>query len=295
MGKPAYLHYAKKNYCLGSCMDEIKVARLIQGTLFREGAGVKLYRYIGVERDNEFDPFLLFDYFDSSEQLDYMAGFPPHPHRGFETITYLLHGTITHEDNKGHKGIINAGDVQWMTAGRGIVHSEMPSSASGRLQGLQLWLNLPAIDKMKEPRYQEQSSEQFPVEIQDSGIKVKVIAGSTNQGTRSPIKASSTKPLFFDIHLPNNTVLMQNITKNAQVILFVISGTVCVGDVSITKGTLASLTEGRTLTIKGLEDSQCLLIAATKINEPVVRHGPFVMNTPEEIMQALDDFRNGLF
>uniref|UniRef100_UPI002613827A pirin family protein n=1 Tax=uncultured Legionella sp. TaxID=210934 RepID=UPI002613827A len=132
-------------------MSELTVARLIDGTLFREGAGVKLQRYIGISKDNEFDPFLLFDYFDSTEELDYLAGFPAHPHRGFETITYLLHGSITHEDNKGHKGIIHAGDVQWMTAGKGIVHSEMPSSATGRLQGLQLWLNLPAAEKMREP------------------------------------------------------------------------------------------------------------------------------------------------
>ncbi|MCL5271909.1 MAG: pirin family protein [Gammaproteobacteria bacterium] len=276
-------------------MNELKVARLIQGTLFREGAGVKLHRYIGVGRDDEFEPILLFDYFDSSEELDYMAGFPPHPHRGFETITYLLHGTITHEDNKGHKGVINAGDVQWMTAGKGIVHSEMPSSSTGRLQGLQLWLNLPATEKMTEPQYQEQTSDQFPVETDASGLQVKVIAGSTDKGTRSPIKAGVTKPLFLDIQLPEGTTFIQNVTKKSQVVLFVLSGVVIVEDAHITKGVLAAFTEGETLVIKGLETSQCLLIAATKLKEPIVRHGPFVMNTPEEIIQAIDDFRNGKF
>lgn len=276
-------------------MNKLKVARLIQGTLFREGAGVKLHRYIGVGRDDEFEPILLFDYFDSSEELDYMAGFPPHPHRGFETITYLLHGTITHEDNKGHKGVIKAGDVQWMTAGKGIVHSEMPSSSTGRLQGLQLWLNLPAAAKMAEPQYQEQTSDQFPVETDASGLKVKVIAGSTDKGTRSSIKAGVTKPLFLDIHLPEGTTFTQSFTKESQVVLFVLSGIVSVGDAHITKGVLAAFTEGEALVIKGLETSQCLLIAATKLKEPIVRHGPFVMNTPEEIIQAIDDFRNGKF
>jgi redox-sensitive bicupin YhaK (pirin superfamily) len=295
MGKQIYLDYAKKNSGLRGGMSELKVVRLIQGTLFREGAGVKLHRYIGAGGGNEFEPILLFDYFDSSEEMDYMAGFPSHPHRGFETITYLLHGTITHEDNKGHIGVINAGDVQWMTAGKGIVHSEMPSSATGRLQGLQLWLNLPAAEKMSEPQYQEQSSAQFPVETNESGLKVKVIAGSTDKGTRSPIKAGVTKPLFLDIQLPEGTTFIQSITKESQVILFVLSGVVSVGDAHITKGVLAAFTEGDTLVIKGLESSQCLLIAATKLKEPIVRHGPFVMNTAEEIMQALDDFRNGLF
>lgn len=276
-------------------MNEIKVARLINGTLFREGAGVKLFRYIGADASNELEPFLLFDYFDSSDELDYMAGFPSHPHRGFETITYLLHGSISHEDNKGHKGVIGAGDVQWMTAGKGIIHSEMPSSSSGRLQGLQLWLNLPAAEKMNEPHYQEKSGTELPIESHDSGLKIKVIAGTTDKGTSSPIKGIATRPLFFDIYIPESGIFTQLIPENYQAILFVLSGAVRVGDHRITQGIMAALTEGNTLNINGLESSQCLLIAAAKLHEPITRHGPFVMNTPDEIVQALHDFRNGLF
>ena len=276
-------------------MEEIKVARLLKGTLIREGAGVKLHRYIGADRTNDFEPILLFDYFDSSDPLDYMAGFPPHPHRGFETITYLLHGTITHEDNKGHKGAIRSGDVQWMTAGKGIIHSEMPSAASGRLQGLQMWLNLPAAKKMDPPRYQDMTSAQLPLENKDSGAVIKVIAGTTDQGTSSPLSNIATNPLFFDINLPAGAIFKQLIPKDYQAILFVISGEVRVGDHLIQKEVLVGLTSGDILTMKGEQTSQCLLIAAAKLHEPITRYGPFVMNTEAEVMQAVDDFRRGAF
>lgn len=276
-------------------MLAIDVKRLINGLLIREGAGVKLHRYIGVDRSNDLEPFLLFDYFDSTDPLDFMAGFPPHPHRGFETITYLFHGEITHEDNKGHRGTIGAGDVQWMTAGKGIVHSEMPSSHSGRLQGLQLWLNLPAAEKMREPRYQEMSGAQLPVEGDNSGVKIKVIAGTTDKGTTSPIVDIATKPLFFDISMRAGSSMQQRIPPNNQAILFVVSGEVNVAGKKINHGVLAELSSGELLTLNANETSHCLLIAATKLHEPITRHGPFVMNTQEEVMQALDDFRNGNF
>lgn len=276
-------------------MHDIKVERLINGVLIREGAGVKLHRYIGVERTNDFEPLLLLDYFDSQDPLDFMAGFPPHPHRGFETITYLLDGTIAHEDNKGHKGVIGAGDVQWMTAGKGIVHSEMPSSTSGRLNGLQLWLNLPAAEKMREPRYQEMLSAQLPVEHHESGALIKVIAGATDKGTSSPITGIATKPLFFDITLPLGARIQQHIPKDYQAVLLVISGAVFVGDQLVSHGILAKLGAGDVVTLNGEKASQCLLIAAVKLHEPIARHGPFVMNTHIEVMQALDDFRNGKF
>lgn len=276
-------------------MKEIGVDRLVNGTLFREGAGVKLHRYIGVDNTNDFEPFLLLDYFDSSEPLDYIAGFPPHPHRGFETITYLLEGTIAHEDNKGHKGVIGAGDVQWMTAGKGIIHSEMPTSTSGRLNGLQLWLNLPAAEKMQEPRYQEMISAQLPIEIKTSGAVIKVIAGATDEGTPSPITGIATKPLFLDINLPREVDFQQRIPNDYQAILFVLKGAVSIGKQEVKGGVLAKLTSGEVLTLKALETSQCLLIAAAKLYEPVARYGPFVMNTQEEITQALDDLRNNRF
>ncbi|AWN72852.1 pirin family protein [Legionella anisa] len=275
-------------------MSEIKVERLIKGILVREGGGVKLHRYIGIERSNDFEPLLLLDYFNSSEPLDYMAGFPPHPHRGFETITYLLDGSITHEDNKGHKGVIGAGDVQWMTAGKGIIHSEMPSP-NGRLHGLQLWLNLPAVEKMRAPRYQEMHSTQLPVETNDTGAQIKVIAGKTDEGTHSPISGIATQPLLFDIILPPGASMQQHIPNDYQAILLVISGTVRIGEQLVQHDTLAKLGSGDVLFLKGEAASQCIMIAAARLHEPITRHGPFVMNTQEEIIQALDDFRSGRF
>lgn len=177
-------------------MKTMQVVRLIDGTLLREGAGVKLHRYIGLVRQNDFDPILLFDFFDSDNEMDYMGGFPPHPHRGFETVTYMLNGQMEHEDNQGHRGVIGPGDVQWMTAARGIIHSEMPKPAQGRLTGLQLWFNLPAINKWDAPRYQEYKGSQLPVENHASGMRIKVIAGKTDKGTKSPIDGIATAPVF---------------------------------------------------------------------------------------------------
>lgn len=276
-------------------MTTISVTGLMQGHLIREGAGVKLQRYIGADRTNPLEPFLLFDYFDSTDPLDFIAGFPPHPHRGFETITYLLQGSITHEDNKGHKGTIGAGDVQWMSAGKGIIHSEMPSSNTGRLQGLQLWLNLPAAEKMRTPRYQERASVELPVEAHESGLQIKVIAGTTDKGTQAPITDIATQPLFFDIHMPAGTSMQQSIPLDYQALLFVLSGAVFVDGQEISHGTLAALSQGSTLSLNATQESQFLLMAAAKLNEPIVRHGPFVMNTQEEIEQAVADFRGGRF
>jgi redox-sensitive bicupin YhaK (pirin superfamily) len=276
-------------------MKKIAVERLIQGKITREGAGVKLFRYIGADRSNDYEPILLFDYFDSHDSLDFMAGFPPHPHRGFETITYLLHGTIAHEDNHGHKGVINGGDVQWMTAGKGIIHSEMPSATNNRLQGLQMWLNLPAKDKMIQPRYQELSGYELPIEQSNAGTSIKVIAGTTDQGTQSPITKIATQPLFFDIHLPAGTFVQQQIPTDFQSLLFVLSGSIILQEEEIPERVLAVLSAGQDLVLKATQDSHCLLIAAKKLHEPIARYGPFVMNTQEEVLQALDDFRNGRF
>lgn len=277
-------------------MKKIDINRLINGTLVREGGGVKLHRYLGADRTNDYEPILLFDYFDSDDPLDFIAGFPSHPHRGFETITYLLHGSITHQDNKGHIGVIGPGDVQWMTAGRGIVHSEMPSADSGRLMGLQLWLNLPAAEKMTAPRYQDMQNQQLPVEnYLDSGVAIKVVAGATDLGTQSPISGIATQPLFLDIKMPAQSVVEQKIPQDYQAILFVVSGTVDIEGQQVTQKMLATLNAGDLLTLNAVEDSQCFLIAAKKLHEPVARYGPFVMNTQEEVMQALDDFRNNRF
>lgn len=260
---------------------------------------MKLRRYIGMERHNDLDPFLLLDVFDATDPLDYMAGFPPHPHRGFETITYLLEGKIVHKDNHGHQGEIAAGDVQWMTAGRGIIHSEMPSKEQ-RLWGLQLWLNLPAAQKMVEPRYQEYKAKELPIVSLKNGILIKVIAGTTSDGTVSPIKGVATDPLFFDITLPLKQTYELQIPNAHQCILFVLDGALRLPNEdntsTINRNTLISINSINSLTIEGAsEHCRCLFIAARKIGEPVERLGPFVMNTREEVLQAVDDFQNQRF
>ncbi|WED42908.1 pirin family protein [Legionella cardiaca] len=276
-------------------MKTIAIEKLLTGTMMREGAGVKLYRYIGTTRQNEFDPILLVDFFDSDEAMDYLGGFPEHPHRGFETVTYLLNGQMEHRDNHDHCGIIGPGDVQWMTAGRGIIHSEMPKQAQGRLTGLQLWFNLPAANKWVEPRYQEFPASQLPVESYDSGLTIKVIAGKTDQGTQSPIHGIATQPIFFDIHLPCHEKWQQSIPLNHQALLFVLAGEVNIQGKVVGERNLAVLSQGTSLIAEGIKDAHCLLIAAEKIKEPIAWLGPFVMNTQEEVMQALDDYRNNRF
>ncbi|RUQ91124.1 pirin family protein [Legionella septentrionalis] len=279
-------------------MKKIKVEHVLAGNLLREGAGVKLHRYIGMDRKNNFDPILLFDVFDSEDPMDYLAGFPAHPHRGFETITYMLEGQMEHRDNHGHHGIIGPGDVQWMTAGRGIIHSEMPKQSQGRLSGLQVWLNLPAAHKYDPPRYQEYTSAQFPLE-QTADVHVKVIAGKTNNGTEAPIQGIVTAPIFLDITCSAGKQFTQDIPLSHQSIMFVLSGAVTVFDGEqnqvLEQGMLAGLSTGDCLTLTSEQSSRCLLLAAARIGEPVERAGPFVMNTREEILQAIDDFQNNRF
>jgi len=277
-------------------MSLIEVKQILDGKLVREGAGVKLHRYIGADRSNDFEPVLLFDFFDSSEPMDYMGGFPSHPHRGFETITYMLDGKMMHQDNQGHQGVIGPGDVQWMTAGRGVIHSEMPAQLNGNLKGLQLWLNLPADAKMTSPHYQEFAAEKLPVEYHDSGLEIKVIAGTTARGLSSPIHGIATEPLFLDIKLPLSQQLQQPIAETHQAMIFVLSGMLLIHNQTIPAGQLAILTAGDTLTMEALSsNTHFLLIAAKKLHEPIARLGPFVMSTQAEIFQAVDDFRNNRF
>lgn len=275
-------------------MPTLSLEATRKGTLVREGGGVKLHRYIGMGQDNDYEPFLLMDFFDSTNPLDFMAGFPSHPHRGFETITYLLEGKIAHEDNYGHKGIISAGGVQWMTAGRGVIHSELPSAAEPALKGWQIWLNLPAAYKMTPPDYQEYTAEQFPVE-HHPGCRIKIIAGATAQGTQGPIKGIPVNPLFFDISLDANTDFQQAILPSHQTIIFLYNGSVTITGKTVLKNELALLTSGDTLQLHASESSQFLLLSAQKLYEPIARRGPFVMNTEEEILQAIEDFRQHRF
>ncbi len=277
-------------------MQEITIEQQLVGTLMREGAGVKLHRYIGADRNNFYEPILLFDFFDSTNELDYIAGFPSHPHRGFETVTYVLAGQIAHQDNQGHQGVIGPGDVQWMTAGRGIIHSEMPKRTKEGLTGLQVWLNLPAANKLIKPHYQEFAAAQLPLEQHDSGVLIKVIAGETDKGTKSPIAGIATDPLFLDIQLPAQQVMQQHIPSGHQSLLFVLTGEVMIQGQIIEQRRLATLTPGKRVMLQGLtETARCLLIAAKKLKEPIARLGPFVMNSEDEVLQALEDYRNNRF
>ena len=273
------------------------VTKILEGMETSDGAGVSLRRYIATPQLDMLDPFLLLDMFSSDNPDDYMAGFPPHPHRGFETVTYLLHGKMRHKDSAGHEGVIHSGGVQWMTAGSGIEHSEMPEQDNGLLQGFQLWVNLPASQKMMPPRYQELEPEQIPVE-ENNGMRIRVIAGETTRGTRGAVTQIAAQPIYFDVELAANHVFEQTLGEHHAALVFVIAGEINVHGVTpntVIKNQLAVLSTGTELKITAQQDSRFLLIAGQPFNEPVARHGPFVMNTRDEIEQAFRDYRSGQF
>lgn len=275
-----------------------KIIKVCPGLAASDGAGVKLTRLIGSPEMDMLDPFLLFDNFESDDPDDYIGGFPSHPHRGFETVTYILAGRMRHKDNAGHEGVIAAGDVQWMTAGRGIIHSEMPEQEDGLLQGFQLWVNLPAKDKMMAPRYQEFSAKEIPFEVSDNGVTIKVISGETDRGTAGLVRNTSTNPLYLDISLKAGSSLTQSLPEQYNAFIYVIEGAASAGEDGIKAGPreLAILGNGDYITIMSPdEDSRLLLIAGERLNEPVARAGPFVMNTRAEVLQAFQDYQNGNF
>jgi redox-sensitive bicupin YhaK (pirin superfamily) len=267
------------------------------GTAASDGDGVKLTRIIGSPQLNMLDPFLLLDCFESDEAQDYIGGFPTHPHRGFETVTYLLDGRMRHKDSKGNEGVIEPGGVQWMTAGKGILHSEMPEQTNGLLKGFQLWVNLPKAAKMIEPGYQEFEPSLMPVEHRADGIEIRVISGKTNQGTVGPVVNDYTKPTFMDIKLPAGVEFEQALPAGHNAFTYVIEGTLSVGEKAqkVSGKTLGVLGQGEQLSVSSDTTVRFLLVAGQPLNEPVTRGGPFVMNTREEINQAFDDFRRGQF
>ena len=282
-----------------------------------EGAGVKLHRAFGFGNTSEFDPFLLFDDFRNDRPRDYLAGFPWHPHRGIETITYVLAGTVAHGDSLGNQGRLGAGDVQWMTAGRGILHQEMPQGdAAGRMHGFQLWANLPASLKMTAPRYQEVMAADIPEILDDDGTRVKVVVGRF-WGRRGPVDGIAADPMYLDISVPpgRRKTLPVETTRHAFAYVFAGSGTF--RDASAPRGVLTDTTgeideapvldlsgnrtlilfdRGDEVTVQaGPEGVRFLLISGRPLGEPVAWHGPIVMNTREEIRQALADLNNGTF
>lgn len=272
----------------------VNIQRITQGLNASDGAGVQLKRYIGTHDLNMHDPFLLLDVFESDQPQDYIAGFPPHPHRGFETVTYMLAGKMRHEDSDGHAGVIETGDVQWMSAASGIIHSEMPEQTEGRLAGVQLWLNLPSNEKMSSPKYQEYPASSIPVEAKE-GVSIKSIANATGVGPKAAIEAGSVMPIYWHITLQTDTAWTQAIPASHHSLIYLISGALQIGESAraLQAGELAVLSQGDELSVTAPEEASFLFIAARPIGEPVARGGPFVMNTREEIEQAFDDYKRG--
>ncbi len=281
-------------------MNNRKVQRLVTGRAATDGAGVELVRVIGQPALMELDPFLLLDAFRSDDPDDYIAGFPPHPHRGFETVTYLLNGRMRHKDNAGNEGVIEPGGIQWMTAGRGIVHSEMPEQEDGLLEGFQLWINLPAAHKMTTPAYQEFDQAHIPSESRD-GTNIRVITGKTSLGTRGPVTQPLTDPLYLDVSLEPGIDFTESLNPEHTAFLYVIEGELRLEDndakaLTIGRDQLAVLGEGDALAAQsGDNGARFLVVAGQPLNEPIARGGPFVMNTAEEVRQAFSDYQRGNF
>jgi len=277
------------------------IERIVEGVATSDGAGVKLTRVVSGRLQKRLDPFLMLDAFASDDPDDYIAGFPDHPHRGFETVTYMLAGRMRHRDSAGHEGLLENGGVQWMTAGRGVIHSEIPEQEDGVMEGFQLWVNLPAQRKMAEPWYRDFASEAIPEYVTPEGVKVRVIAGSSN-GVEGAVTRDVTEPLYLDIHLPSGlpagAEFFTALPSTHNAFIYVYRGAVTVDGVQVDSrrmGILENTPEAGGVTLSATEESRLILIAGKPLNEPIVQYGPFVMNTQQEIHQALQDYNNGHF
>ena len=276
-------------------MKSIEVEKVIEPISASDGAGVKLKRSIGVE-PNYFDPFLMLDEFGSENSEDYIAGFPPHPHRGIETVTYMLAGDFEHKDSTGGQGRMTAGDVQWMKTGSGIIHSEMPAMKEGKLHGFQLWINMPASMKMDKPEYHYIDADKMSVH-KDSDKQIKVIAGKF-QKAEGPIKKHNVEPVYFDVELKKDKEFNFEIPSSHNSFIYLIEGEIKIGKKKhdkVKNSTLILLTNGEKLKVTALTKAKFLLISGKPIGEQIARGGPFVMNTKQEILQAIDDYHNGNF
>ena len=276
-------------------MKQIEVDKIIDPMPASDGAGVKLKRSIGVE-PNYFDPFLMLDEFGSENKDDYIGGFPPHPHRGIETVTYMLDGEFEHEDSTGAKGRMRSGDVQWMKTGSGIIHSEMPAMKEGKLHGFQLWINMPAKLKMDKPEYLYIDANEMSIH-KDEEKKIKIIAGKFGD-VEGPVKGHNVKPIYFDVELKKNKKFNFILPSSHNSFIYLINGEIKIGDKThdkVSGATLIILANGEKLNIKSNTNSKFLLISGEPIGEPIARGGPFVMNTKAEILQAVEDYQNGNF
>lgn len=269
------------------------VEQLVVGHATSDGAGVKLTRVLTQSLQHRLDPFLMLDAFGSDAPDDYIAGFPDHPHRGFETVTYMIAGRMRHRDNTGHEGLLESGGMQWMTAGRGVIHSEIPQQREGRMEGFQLWLNLPGKDKMCAPWYRDFAAADLPGFITDSGVGVTVIAGESH-GITGAVTRQVTEPLYLDLSLPAGTRFAQRLAADHNAFAYVYRGEITIAGQSVPSQRMAILNNGSDgVLIEAHDEARALLIAGRPLGEPIAQYGPFVMNTEQEIYQALKDYREG--
>ena len=269
------------------------VEQLVVGHATSDGAGVKLTRVLTQSLQHRLDPFLMHDAFGSDAPDDYIAGFPDHPHRGFETVTYMIAGRMRHRDNTGHEGLLESGGMQWMTAGRGVIHSEIPQQREGRMEGFQLWLNLPGKDKMCAPWYRDFAAADLPGFITDSGVGVTVIAGESH-GITGAVTRQVTEPLYLDLSLPAGTRFTQRLAADHNAFVYVYRGEITIAGQSVPSQRMAILNNGSDgVLIEAHDEARALLIAGRPLGEPIAQYGPFVMNTEQEIYRALKDYREG--
>lgn len=280
-------------------MTNRTISRVIRGMDSSDGAGVRLKRSIGQSQNLRLDPFLMLDNFSTDKADDYIAGFPAHPHRGFETVTYMLDGRMLHRDHLGNEGLLRSGGVQWMTAGRGVIHEEMPQQEEGLMRGFQLWVNLPAEEKMKPAAYQNIEPEEVPEAEDSQGNRIRLVAGRLEFAGRTlegPVRGISRQPLFVDISLSAGASLELPVAAELAGFIYLFEGRVSLGGKALAPNAATELGEGDSVSLTaGEQGARFLLVAARPIGEPVAQYGPFVMNTQAEIEQALQDYRNGCF
>lgn len=271
------------------------VERLVVGQATSDGAGVKLNRVLTQNLQHRLDPFLMLDAFGSDQADDYIAGFPDHPHRGFETITYMIAGRMLHRDSAGHEGLLENGGVQWMTAGKGVIHSEIPQQEEGVMEGFQLWLNLPKRDKMSAPWYRDFKNEDLPKFTTEEGVEVTVIAGDSH-GVTGAVRREATQPNYLDLHLPGGARFAQVLPAGHNAFVYVYRGEVSIAGKAVPAQRMAILAneaQADGVVIEAGVDARVLLVSGQPLKEPIVQYGPFVMNSQDEIYQALSDFRDG--
>jgi redox-sensitive bicupin YhaK (pirin superfamily) len=273
------------------------VEQLVAGLPTSDGAGVKLTRVLTQQFQRRLDPFLMLDAFGTDNPDDYIGGFPNHPHRGFETVTYMIAGQMRHRDSFGHEGLLRNGGVQWMTAGSGIIHSELPEQADGRMEGFQLWLNLKSADKMRSPWYRDIQGAEIPEFTTPEGVTARVIAGSSH-GVAGAMERETTEPLYLDLHFAAGSTFTQALPARFNAFVYVYRGALAIGETPVPSQRMAILknaADSDGVVLRAEEATRALLIAGLPLNEPIAQHGPFVMNTRDELIQAVQDYQSGKF